>query len=288
MVQTLTQHPTNWGVIKEMLHYLRHTKIRRSDLVVKYGAKLVQNISSLGDEAWDVCEQIFLAALDYNQIDLAKECIEKLDRQFPASTSMRVGRLKGMLLEAECKFTEADAAYRAIVTNDPTDSISMKRMIAIRKAQGDIKTAITLLATYLEIWMADTEAWLELASLHVSQLQYKEAAFCYEELILTAPQNYLFYLKYAEILYTIGGVENYKTAKKYFAHSLELNDKTNARSLWGICACNLAISSASKAKQQDKEEGIEIFEWASKKLRDIYGGTDKLPIVEGAIQKLST
>jgi hypothetical protein len=47
----------------------------------------------------------------------------------------------------------------------------MKRQVAIRKGTGDIKNAISLLATYLEIWMADTEAWLELASLHLSLCQ---------------------------------------------------------------------------------------------------------------------
>lgn len=48
----------------------------------------------------------------------------------------------------------------------------MKRQIAIRKGTGDVKGAIGLLATYLEVWMGDTEAWSELASLHLSLQQY--------------------------------------------------------------------------------------------------------------------
>jgi hypothetical protein len=36
-------------------------------------------------------------------------------------------------------------------------------------------------------------------------------------------------LKYAEILYTIGGIDNYRTARKYFAQSVELNPNQNLR-----------------------------------------------------------
>ncbi len=90
--------------------------------------------------------------------------------------------------------------------------------------------------TYLTVWMADTEAWLELADLRLSLGQYSQAAFCYEELVLANPLSHVHFLRYAEILYTMGGLENFKLARKYFAHSLELNDVNNTRALWGLCA----------------------------------------------------
>lgn len=34
--------------------------------------------------------------------------------------------------------------------------------------------------------------------------RYKNAAFCYEELLLAWPQNHHYFSRYAEILYTIG------------------------------------------------------------------------------------
>ena len=38
-------------------------------------------------------------------------------------------------------------------------------------------------------------------------------------------------MKYAEILYTIGGIDNYRTARKYFAQSVELNPNQNLRQI---------------------------------------------------------
>lgn len=48
----------------------------------------------------------------------------------------------------------------------------MKRKVAHLKAIGDTKGAITLLNEYLSVFMADTEAWAELADLYTSQQMY--------------------------------------------------------------------------------------------------------------------
>jgi len=281
----LSSSPNNWKVARDLLHYLRVNKQRRSDLIVKYGKPLLSNhASGLGDEVWDVYEQVFIAALDCAEYTLAKEYLNKLKAKFVRSS--RVQRLKGMLCEAQGNWADADAIYSKIIQDDPTDSITMKRQITVHKGRGDTKLAVALLKMYLEIWMADTEAWAELASLHISLQQYKEAAYCYEELILAAPQNFLLYLKYAEILYTLGGLENFKLARKYFAYSYELNDKTNVRALWGISACNLAIATAKGGKQY-KEEGQELTNLANRKLKEMYKQSDKSSIVQGVLQKLS-
>lgn len=55
-------------------------------------------------------------------------------------------------------------------------------------------------------------------------------------MILAHPQNYHCHTKYAEVLYTIGGYDNYKLARKYFAASYELNQESNARALYGLIA----------------------------------------------------
>lgn len=112
----------------------------------------------------------------------------------------------------------------------------MKRQIAVQKGMGNIETACSLLDTYLQIWMADIEAWSELANLRLSLGQYTQAAYCFEELILAHPLSHALHTKYAEVLYTMGGIENFRLARKYFAHALELNDSTNTRALWGLCA----------------------------------------------------
>ena len=45
----------------------------------------------------------------------------------------------------------------------------MKRQICIRKAVGDVVTAIKLLNDYLKIFMADVDAWQELGDLYIEQ-----------------------------------------------------------------------------------------------------------------------
>lgn len=69
----------------------------------------------------------------------------------------------------------------------------------MRKAQGKYQKAIQLLNEYLQIFMSDIEAWQELSELYLFCAMYKQAAFCYEEMILSAPTNHLFALKYAEV-----------------------------------------------------------------------------------------
>lgn len=64
---------------------------------------------------------------------------------------------------------------------------------------GNIADAIKSLNQYLEIYMADADAYAELADLYLSITDYKKAVFCVEELILHNPYNYLYHLKYADV-----------------------------------------------------------------------------------------
>jgi len=278
------ENPTNWKLHKELLKSLRQNKSRRSDVVVKFGEKLLASHGGiLGHELWDVYEQVLIAALDCGRIGLAQQYLTKLNNQF--KNSARVQRLRGMIMEAEGKLKEADQLYRQLVENDPTDSLSMKRQIAVQKSMGNLENACTMLDTYLTIWMADSEAWSELAHLRTTLGQYAQASFCYEELILAYPTSHAHFTKYAELLYTMGGIENFKLARKYFAHSLELNDASNARALWGLCATILAISSAKGGKGA-KEEGQEVGEWVEKQLLEVYKNSDKLPVVKATLKKI--
>jgi hypothetical protein len=82
------------------------------------------------------------------------------------------------------KFDKADELYQKVLEQDPTDPIVMKRQICIRKALGDTgytsvcacdvshcssATAIKMLNDYLNVFMTDVDAWLELADLYIEQ-----------------------------------------------------------------------------------------------------------------------
>eukprot|EP01113_Clastostelium_recurvatum_P008094 TRINITY_DN13796_c0_g1_i1.p1 TRINITY_DN13796_c0_g1~~TRINITY_DN13796_c0_g1_i1.p1 ORF type:complete len:320 (+),score=47.20 TRINITY_DN13796_c0_g1_i1:1-960(+) len=266
----------SWTNMRDLLYYLRRSRQRRSELVVRYGVPLLDQYSSkLGSECWDYYEQVFIASLDGPDQTLSERYLDILKKQFPGS--VRVRKLSAMLCEAQGRHAEASALYWAILQEDPADAFAMKRQIATFKARGDVANAIDLTNTYLQIFMGDVEAWSELASLYLGQGQLKQAASCYEELILSAPQNYLYYLRYAEIVYTMGGTENFRLARKYYAHSLELNERNNVRALYGLAACTYAISSAlghrrgGSSSAPDKDElGGDLVVYAVERLTQAY------------------
>ncbi|KAF5822247.1 putative ER membrane protein complex subunit 2 [Helianthus annuus] len=239
----------------EYLSLVRKLKLRRSDKVLKHGLTILNDPkkrSALGPEEWSLYEQVAIAALDCQCLDVAKDCIKVLQKKFP--DSKRVGRLEAMLLEAKGSWAEAEKAYSSLLEDNPLDQVINMRRVAMSKARGDILGAIDWLNKYLEIFMADHDAWRELAEIYVSLQMYKQAAFCYEELILSQPMIPQHHLAYADVLYTIGGLENLQTAKKYYASTIELTGGKNTRALYGICLCTCAIGQLTKGKNNEDKE----------------------------------
>ncbi|KAJ3685703.1 hypothetical protein LUZ61_014867 [Rhynchospora tenuis] len=265
----------------EYLCLVRRLKVRRPEPVLRLGLALLNDSkarSKLGSEEWTLYEQVAVAAMDCQNIDVAKDCIGILKKKFPES--LRVGRLEGMLLEAKGAWAEAERAYAVLLENNPNDQLLHKRKIAMAKAQGNTTLAVDYLNKYLEIFMADHDAWRELAEIYVSLLMYKQAAFCYEELILAQPMVALYQISYADVLYTMGGIENIQTAKKYYSSALQLTGGKNTRALYGVCLCSGAINQLSKGRNKE-EESSELQALAAEVLTKEYKkqAPAKLPIV---------
>jgi tetratricopeptide (TPR) repeat protein len=270
---------------QDFLCFLRENQLRESVHVVKYGSELLKKYSSrLGDSVWTIYEQVFLAALDCSEDKLADECLAHLQKKFP--NSVRVQRLYGMRLEAKEKYSEAAAVYRTILNrNNHIDELTMKRLISIARAKGDVNEAIKLLNEYLRVYMADTEAWQELAYNYLLLHSYNNAAFCYEELILASPENYHFYVKYAEILFTAGEFVN---ARKNFTYALELCEENNFRALYGLCLTTYVILENKTKESEETKTSAQLFHWASKKLLSSYQRHPKLWIVQKYIEQLAS
>lgn len=90
--------------------------------------------------------------------------------------------------------------------------------------------AIEALVKYLDTYYDDQEAWCELCNMYLDQHLYEQAAFCCEELIVQQPANHIWYLKYAEILYTMGQLA---LALKHYCKVLELCTD-HVRALYGL------------------------------------------------------
>ncbi|EFJ32913.1 hypothetical protein SELMODRAFT_167610 [Selaginella moellendorffii] len=259
------------GDVARYLALIRKLKLRRSSKVAKHGMELLRNSSArakLGADVWTVYEQVAIAALDCQCLTAAKECIGALLKKFPDST--RVGRLEGMWFEARGSWQQAEKVYASILEEHPTDARILKRKIAMAKAQGNLMGAVDEMNKYLELFMADHECWKELADVYLALQMYKQAAFCYEELILVQPANALFHLGYAEILYTIGGLENLKTAKKYYASAIELSGGKNMRALYGVCLCAAGINQAKGRNVKDEKENSTVHTLAADVIKREY------------------
>jgi len=147
----------------------------------------------------------------------------------------------------------------------------MKRRICIWKARKETRPrAIEELNDYLKIFMADTTAWQELGDLYLDDQQYEYAAFCYEELILAEPLNHYYINRYAELLYTLG---DFATARKYFAHSLELTSRNNSRALFGLALACKALGSKKGAGGKSPKDNAVLASFGANKIRNIYPQT---------------
>ncbi|KAH7848315.1 hypothetical protein Vadar_001133 [Vaccinium darrowii] len=255
----------------EYLCLVRKLKLRRSDKVLKHGLSILNDPSkrsSLGPEEWTLYEQVAIAAIDCQCIDVAKDCIKVLQKRFP--DSKRVGKLEAIILEAKGSWAEAEKAYSSLLEDNPLDQVIHKRRATMEKAQGNLSGAVELLNKYLEIYMADQDAWRELAEIYVSLQMYKQAAFCYEELILSQPRNPLYHLAYADVLYTLGGLENLQAAKKYYASATDLTGGKNTRALFGICLCTHAIGQLVKGRNKEDKDSSELQSLAATALEKDY------------------
>eukprot|EP01132_Coremiostelium_polycephalum_P002827 gene2827-3512_t len=298
--QLLTKRDFSWSLTSDFLRFLRRTKLTRPFLVSDYGYRLItQYFKNLNpSESWDIIEQVLVCSLECNKVDRATELYHKLVSKFGQS-SVRCQRLSAMIYECQGEFKDAVEIYSSILEQYPADAMAMKRQISIFISQGNYYKAIQLLNSYLQIFMTDFEAWLELSSLHIKLLSYKSASFCYEEIILSSPINYVFYVKHAEILYSQGGLDNYILALKYYTHSLELNSPlespenhppTNLSSIYGIIMCIFSFcNTQGGGVNKLKEAQLKLMEWAQKELLSITNqySPEKLNLVKAFIKSTS-
>lgn len=213
-------------------------------------------------------EQICLAAIDLQDHQLIKICLDELAAKFPGS--VRVKRLRIIArLEMRERFEDALRSYDELIRSDESNSIHYKRKVAILIAQRRNIEAIKELTDYLKKFMNDQEAWLELSDLYIQEQEYAKAAFCLEELILTNPHNHLYFQKFAEIQYTINSMESHELAKSYFSQALKLN-QGNVRALFGLYLSATSLSTAPKLPSPKRKENYKVASWSLDQINKLY------------------
>jgi len=145
-----------------------------------------------------------------------------------------------------------------------------KRKICIYKADGDEEKATEELVKYLNVYANDERAWQELAHLYIAHQKFELAKFCIEELILLVPENYLYHLEYAEVLYTAGSKADFEIARKYFAQSLDLKPENNLRALYGLAMC---------LRAQGKDKDATLYQLTVEKIFNVYKKQSPSPLL---------
>lgn len=262
-----TEEILDLDTIQRKMKKWRDEGYRNSEEIADLGENLLKDYSSkLGDETWVLLEQVCIASFDCNRLQVAERCLEALEKQFPKSK--RVMKLRGMLYEADGQYDLANRIYDELLEADPANLQVRKRKIAMLKEQNKIEETIAQLNKYLEDFLGDQEAWMELCELYIRQQEFSKAAFCMEELILSHPHNHLYHQRYAEIHYTIGHQENMQRAKKYFAQALKL-DPNNVRALYGLYLAATNISSG-KISADEKRKNQSLSAWTADQLVELF------------------
>lgn len=138
-----------------------------------------------------------------------------------------------LLFSLSSTLAQALAIYASMLETNPANTLATKRIVAVHKARGELGKAIQVLTGLLQNFGTDLESWRELVDLHLIRGQTKEAVFCQEEVVLSDPHNYQNHNRYAELLYTLGNLEDVRAARRQYALSLEL--KRNLRAAYGLC-----------------------------------------------------
>jgi tetratricopeptide (TPR) repeat protein len=234
---------------------------------------VLKSRSSLGDEVWAMLEQDIVSSLDLHDIKRAeKSCNEIRNRFGPDGNRVRI--LEGMICETKGKFAEAEAIYKDIKSKDETLQAPRKRIVACNRSRGKLGAAMEELVSYLDVWMTDHEAWLELADMYIMSEQHHFAAHCLEECILLQPYHYAHHCKYAEIMYTLGGRDDIETARKHFQQSLELKED-NVRAVYGLCQSAAALARMKTVggradKEEAKAKQAKLIAYGRSKLDAAY------------------
>jgi tetratricopeptide (TPR) repeat protein len=226
-----------------------------------------------------IYEQACIAAMDCGRADLQEVYHAALLAKF-GEESVRVGIVRGMVLESKGEFAAATKLYEELATKDAGNKAIVKRQVAVLVGQGKFKEAISKLTvatkleetkalrekeqpvegkSVLERYQCDTESWMELASLYLKTTDLASAQFCYEELILSNPYNHLFHQRNAECLYTLGDME---MSFKYFAKAAQLNPESS-RALYGLLLAAEKLQSKRKGDTKAGEYAEQVSAQAS-------------------------
>ncbi|ESL07324.1 hypothetical protein TRSC58_04988 [Trypanosoma rangeli SC58] len=289
---------------RQLLRQHREHPSRNANVVLLLGTDLLAGgTGGMGStELSCIYEQVLIAALDCGRVDRARQYLAVLQKWF-GRQSLRVRHLEGLCLEGDGKAAEAGRLYRAILKDNPSDQLSVLRLSAMLKSEGEYQKAIDLLEkqqvyvdengekhTLLEVHRGDSlSTYRELSNLYYLCEDYRMALHYADEAMLFNGNDYLSHTRLAELYHIVG---DHKRSLVEYAQSLRLNGHANncraAYGLW-VTANEVVRQAKSTSKRLDSEqvteEAAELRAWAEKKLLEIYEGSPMLSAVQAMLQR---
>lgn len=260
--------------IASVLKQLRGSRVRHPFAVVQLARAVLKRCGRLGNEQWTVREQALIAALDTNDFEFAGECERAIVDRF-GGTSTRVQRLTGLGLEARGHFDRASVTYAAMLESNGANAAALKREICVLKGRRDVQGAVEKLTEYVARFQSDPSGWQELGETYVATGLYDKAIFCYEELVLFEPTNWLYHCRVGELHYTVAAglhgekkLDALRKARKHFAHCLHVASPGHraSRPAFGLL---LAASAIGTIKPED-ERSVALGAHAAAHLKTLY------------------
>jgi len=254
----------DFKTMKSIILQVRKNLLRFPDAVLECGVGLLKKFRGrLGDDYYIILEELFYAALDCQKLDFALQCFDNLRAKFGNNTP-KVQKMLATYLESTGD-EKTDSTLDGLIAENPLNLEARKRKIAFLRGEGEKVQAIIELNKYLDENMVDKEAWLELADIYLENLDYPKALYCFEQVILLAPKNFHYYVKAAELLYTIGGTENLVNARQYYSLVIASQPK-NAQALYGLLQTCKTIEKSKKGDARNKT----LLELTFKALKKLY------------------
>lgn len=264
----LVSQPNSSATIQTRLTFLqliRKRHLREPLLVIEHGTALIAEykaqqarpalarylssffssaVTLLTRDIWSVYEQVCVAAIDAALPVLRNECIMALEHRF--SSSARVASLRALVYDSADRWTEAAQWYDRSARRDATAMAARRRRAAHLRMQGRFSDAVAALSAHVSLYGEDAAAWSELADLYIMAHALPEAKTSLEELLLLRPEAWTTHIRYADVLYSLGGAGNVAAALAYYATALELRPGAS-RAAMGLVLCVRALGEDREA-----------------------------------------
>jgi len=274
---------------------------------------LASSAGNLGDEVYQVYEQACVAAMDCGKVALQQKYLKVLQDKF-GSESVRVGILQGMELESRGEWGKATALYDELFKAEEGNKKAVfQRQVAVLIGQGKDKEAIKKLTeatsmeqvakvraleekgtegsgvqgkSVLEQYQTDTESWQTLGNLYLKVNDLANAQFCFEELILSNPFNFMFHQRNAEVLYSMGDNASLELAFKYYAKAAQLNPEST-RAAYGLLLSAEKLNT-KRAGGGSGGHATQLAERAQELLKYQYTGAKRVDALDAMLALINT